>query len=82
MAKQIEDLEKKAAHSTTAVNNMIGIRRGELLKSFGTLMGRAIKQPAPFAKNLKEYGKEVVKIVKGESELAPERRARRFMDPT
>ncbi len=82
MSKQIEDLEKKAAQSTTAVNNMIGIRRGELLKSAGVLIGHALKQPAPFAKNLKEYGKEVVKIVKGESELAPERRDRRFMDPT
>ena len=82
MAKQIEDLEKKAAQSTTSVNSMIGIRRAELLKSLGILVGNAVKQPKPLAKNLGAYGKELVKIAKRESELAPERRDRRFMDPT
>ena len=82
MAKQIENLEKKAAQSTTAVNNMIGIRRGELLKSLGVLVANAARQPGPLAKNIKQYGKELADIVKGTSELAPERRDRRFMDPT
>ena len=52
MAKQIEDLEKKAAQSTTTANNMIGIRRGELLRSVAILAGHAIKQPKPLAKNI------------------------------
>ncbi|MBL4870024.1 MAG: class II poly(R)-hydroxyalkanoic acid synthase, partial [Robiginitomaculum sp.] len=82
MAKQIEDLEKKAAQSTTAVNGMVGMRRGELLKSLGVLVAHAARQPRPLAKNVASYGKELSKIVKGTSELAPERRDRRFMDPT
>ena len=82
MAKQIENLEKKAAQSTTAVNNMIGIRRGELLKSLGVLVANAARQPGPLTKNIKQYGKELAEIIKGTSELAPERRDRRFMDPT
>ncbi len=82
MAKQIEDLEKKAAQSTTAINGMIGVRRGELLKSIGVLVARAARQPKPLAKNIGAYGKELSKIIKGTSELAPERRDKRFMDPT
>ena len=82
MAKQVENLEKKAADSTTAVNSMIGIRRTELIKSLGVLVGHAVKQPKPFARHLKTYGKDLVDIAKGKSELAPDRRDRRFMDPT
>ncbi|PHR92448.1 MAG: class II poly(R)-hydroxyalkanoic acid synthase [Robiginitomaculum sp.] len=82
MAKQTENLGKKAAESTTAVNGMIGIQRGELIKSLGILVGHAIKQPAPLAKNLVNYGKEMGQIVRGKSELAPDRRDRRFQDPT
>jgi polyhydroxyalkanoate synthase len=82
MAKQVENLEKKAADSTTAVNSMIGIRRTELIKSLGVLVGHAVKQPQPFARHLKNYGKDLVDIAKGKSELAPDRRDRRFMDPT
>lgn len=82
MAKQTENLGKRAAETTTAINSMIGIRRGELLKSLGALVGHAVKQPAPFARNLANYGKELTQIVQGKSELAPDRRDRRFQDPT
>ena len=82
MAKQTENLEKKAAESPTVANNMVGVKRTELLKSVGALVGQAVKQPAPLAKNLGAYGKELGKIIKGTSELAPERRDKRFMDPT
>lgn len=82
MAKQTENLEKKAAESPTVVNNMIGVRRTGLAKSLGVLVGHAVKQPKPFAKNLAKYGKEIGSIVRGTSELAPDRRDKRFMDPT
>lgn len=82
MAKQTENLEKRAADSPNAVNSMIGIRRGELVRSLGVLVGHAVKQPRPLARHLSNYGKELVEIVSGNSELAPERRDRRFQDPT
>jgi polyhydroxyalkanoate synthase len=82
MAKQTENLEKRAAETPTAVNSMIGIRRGELIKSLGVLVGHAVKQPRPFAKHLTNYGKELIEIAKGDSELEPDRRDRRFKDPT
>ncbi|HHI88515.1 MAG TPA: alpha/beta fold hydrolase [Hellea balneolensis] len=82
MARQTDNLEKKAAETPTAVNSMIGIRRAELIKSLGVLAGHALRQPKPLAKNLAGYGKELVEIVKGKSELAPDRRDRRFQDPT
>lgn len=82
MVKQIEDLEKKAADSPTSINTLIGVNRSEIVKSLGVLVGHAVRQPKPLAKNLAKYGKELTQIVQGKSELAPERRDRRFMDPT
>ncbi|HHL42232.1 MAG TPA: class II poly(R)-hydroxyalkanoic acid synthase, partial [Hellea balneolensis] len=66
MAKQVDNLEKKAAETPTSINTLIGVRRGELIKSLGVLVGHAVKQPKPLAKNLANYGKEIVKIAKGE----------------
>jgi polyhydroxyalkanoate synthase len=82
MAKQTENLEKRAADTPNAVNSLIGIRRGELVKSLGVLVGHAVKQPKPLARQISNYGKELVEIVSGNSELAPDRRDRRFQDPT
>ncbi len=82
MNKQIEDLEKRAAETPTAVNSMIGVRRAELVRSLGVLIAHAAKQPKPFAKNLGIYGKDLIEIIKGSSELEPHKRDRRFQDPT
>lgn len=82
MSKNSDELGEKAADTPTALNPIIGIRRSELLKSLGVLVGNAARQPAPFAKHLGAYGKEVFDIVRGKSEIAPDRKDRRFQDPT
>ncbi len=82
MSKSSDELGERAADTPTALNPIIGVRRTELLKSLGVLIGHAAKQPAPFAKHLTNYGKDLVEIIKGESEIAPEKKDRRFQDPT
>jgi polyhydroxyalkanoate synthase len=82
MARKPEELGQKAAETPTALNAMIGVRRTELVKSLGVLLGHAAKQPAPFAKHLTNYGKDLFQIVRGESDIAPDERDRRFQDKT
>jgi len=82
MAKASETIAKAAAETTTAVNTLVGIRRTEFLKSLGVMASHAARQPKPFARHLSNYGKELLNIAKGDSELAPNRKDRRFKDET
>ncbi|WP_371396514.1 alpha/beta fold hydrolase [Fretibacter rubidus] len=82
MALTPESVGQKASETPTAVNSLVGFRRGEVVKSIGLLAGYAAKQPRPFAKHLRNYGKEMLEIAKGTSELAPHAKDRRFKDPT
>jgi len=77
-----KDVGERAAETTTAVNSIVGFRRSEVVKSLGLLAGYAAKQPRPFAKHMKNYAGELLEIVKGTSELTPDRRDRRFKDET
>jgi len=82
MALKPEDIGKRAAETTTAVNSLVGFRRSEIVRSLGLMAGYAAKQPKPFAKHLKNYANELIDIAKGQSELAPDRKDRRFKDST
>jgi len=82
MTQSPDKIGKKAAETTTAVNTLVGLRRSDFVKSLGVLVKTAAKQPKPFAKHLGQYGKELVEIAKGNSELEPDRRDRRFKDET
>ena len=82
MAQSPDKIGMKAAQTTTAVNSIVGVRRSDFVKSLGILVKTAARQPVPFAKHIGQYGKELVEIAKGSSELAPEPRDRRFKDET
>ncbi|MEO1251914.1 MAG: alpha/beta fold hydrolase [Pseudomonadota bacterium] len=82
MAKQTEKLGEQAAETPTALNPIIGVRRADLVKSLGVVMAHAARQPAPFAKHFAAYGKDLFDIARGKSELEPDRKDRRFKDPT
>ncbi len=82
MAEKKEKVAKQAAQTTTAVNSLVGFRRSEVVKSLGIMAGYIAKQPKPFAQHVGAYGKELLDIVKGDSELAPHPKDRRFQDET
>lgn len=82
MAKQTENIGENAAETPTALNPIIGLRGADLVKSLGVVMAHAARQPAPFAKHFANYGKNLFQIVSGKSEISPEKKDRRFQDPT
>ena len=82
MAKNSDKIGDRAAETPTALNPIIGVRRADLIKSLGVVLGHAARQPAPLAKHLGNYGKDLFEILKGDSDLAPEKKDRRFQDPT
>lgn len=82
MSKNSDKIGDRAAETPTALNPIIGVRRADLIKSLGVVLSHAARQPAPLAKHLGNYGKDLFEIIKGDSELAPEKKDRRFQDPT
>ncbi|WP_298912980.1 alpha/beta fold hydrolase [uncultured Algimonas sp.] len=82
MAMKKEKVADRAAENTVAVNSLVGFRRSEVVKSLGIMAGYIAKQPKPFAKHVGAYGRELFDIVKGDSDLAPHPKDRRFQDPT
>jgi polyhydroxyalkanoate synthase len=82
MAQKPKKIGKQAAETTTAVNTLVGFRRSEIMKSVGMMAGYAAKQPRPFAKHVRNYAAELIDIAKGDSQLAPHPRDRRFQDTT
>ena len=81
MAKDDETAAKADAPQTTpGVNALVGFRRSEVVKSLAMMAGYAARQPAPFARHLKDYAVEMLEVAKGTSELAPHARDRRFRD--
>ncbi len=82
MALKPDDIGKRAAETTTAVNSLVGFRRSEIARSIGLMAGYAAKQPKPLAKHLKNYASELIEIAKGTSTLEPARKDRRFKDST
>ena len=82
MAKQTDKLGDRAADTPTALNPIIGVRRGDLVKSLGVVMTHAARQPKPFAKHLGRYGKDLYDILRGKSDIEPDKKDRRFQDAT
>lgn len=82
MPKQTDNLGERAAETPTALNPIIGVRGADLIKSLGVVMAHAARQPAPFAKHFAAYGRDLYEILRGKSEIAPDRKDRRFQDPT
>ena len=81
--KQKIDLASElAADNTTAVNAMVGIAREDLMGAVAVMLREMAGRPAKTVKHMKALGDEVVKIVRNESELAPDTKDRRFQDIT
>lgn len=82
MAKPKLDLGAETPDSVVALNPLIGLAREDLLGAVAVMLRRTAVRPGAVAKRLSEFGGEVVGIVRGKSELAPDPKDRRFQDPT
>lgn len=72
----------EAVENTTAINPIVGLAREDLTGAVALMMREMFGKPQTTMKHLKAFSEEVVKIVKNESEFAPDSKDRRFMDMT
>lgn len=82
MSKQKINLGDEAAQNTVALTAMMGLAREDLMGAVALMMREVTIKPATTAKHMKALGDEVVKILKNESDLAPDAKDRRFADVT
>ncbi len=75
-----EGIGEAAADTTNALSPIVGISREDVLAALGSILGGAIRQPFTFMQHLGSFGRNVVDIVGGETQFAPEPKDRRFTD--
>ena len=82
MAKAGVTLGEGAAENTVALNPIVGLAREDLIGAVGVMLRETAGRPVKTLKHLKKFGGEVVRIVRNQSELAPDPKDKRFADPT
>ncbi len=80
MAKDSK-LENEAAQSTTALGPMIGLAREDFVGAIALLLRETASDPMRSMKHAQEVGQDMVKIMTGQSDLAPDPKDKRFRDP-
>ncbi len=81
MAKGGTTLENEAAQSTTALGPLVGLAREDFVGAVALLLRETASDPQRSVKHMRGFGEDVVKILTGKSDLAPEPKDKRFMDP-
>ncbi|MEE4206135.1 MAG: alpha/beta fold hydrolase [Erythrobacter sp.] len=74
-------LENEAAQSTNALGPLIGVAREDFVGAVALLLRETASDPARAFRHAQKMGEDMVKIMTGKSELAPDPRDKRFMDP-
>ena len=81
MAKGTSPLEHDAAQSTTALGPLVGLAREDFVGAVALLLRETATDPARTIRHMQSFGDDVVKILTGKSDLAPDPKDKRFMDP-
>ncbi|MDP3905742.1 alpha/beta hydrolase [Novosphingobium sp.] len=81
MAKGTSPLENEAAQSTTALGPLVGLAREDFVGAVALLLRETATDPARTIRHMQSFGDDVVKILTGKSDLAPDPKDKRFMDP-
>ncbi len=74
-------LENEAAQSTTALGPMVGLVREDFAGAVALLLRETASDPQRTMRHAQAMGEDMVKIMTGTSELAPDPRDKRFKDP-
>ena len=80
MAKGIK-LENEAAQSTSALGPMIGLAREDFVGAVALLLRETASDPQRAMRHAQSVSEDMVKILTGKSDLAPNPKDKRFMDP-
>ncbi|WP_296681110.1 alpha/beta fold hydrolase [Novosphingobium sp.] len=81
MAKERSPWDNEAAQSTTALGPLVGLAREDFVGAVALLLRETATDPARTIKHMRNFGDDVVQIVTGKSQLAPDPKDKRFMDP-
>ena len=81
MAKGETTLENEAAQSTTALGPLVGLAREDFVGAVALLLRETASDPARTVRHMQSFGEDVVQILSGKSELAPDAKDKRFKDP-
>lgn len=81
MSKGSSTLENEAAQSTTALGPLIGLAREDFVGAVALLLRETASDPGRTMKHMQSFGEDVVQILSGKSELAPDPKDKRFKDP-
>lgn len=74
-------LENEAAQSTTALGPLIGVAREDFVGAVALLLRESASDPKRLMKHAQAMGEDMIKIMTGKSELKPDPKDKRFMDP-
>ena len=81
MTKSNSPLENEAAQSTTALGPLVGLAREDFVGAIALLLRETASDPARTVKHMRNFGEDMVQIMTGKSELAPDPKDKRFKDP-
>ncbi len=74
-------LENEAAQSTNALGPLVGVAREDFVGAVALLLRETASDPGKVFKHARAMGEDMVKIMTGKSDLAPDPKDKRFMDP-
>ncbi len=81
MADGTVKLENEAAQSTNALGPLIGVAREDFVSAVALLLRETASDPTRAFRHARSMTEDMVRIMTGKSELAPDPKDKRFMDP-
>lgn len=74
-------LENEAAQSTNALGPLVGVAREDFVGAVALLLRETASDPNRLMRHAKSIGEDMIKIMTGKSDLAPDPKDKRFQDP-
>ena len=74
-------LEDEAAQNTSALGPLIGLTREDIFGAVAVLLRETASDPARLMRHGQAMGQDMLRIMTGKSELAPDAKDKRFRDP-
>ena len=74
-------LQDEAAQNTSALGPIIGLTREDIFGAVAVLLRETASDPARLMRHGQAMGQDMLQIMTGKSELAPDSRDKRFRDP-
>lgn len=74
-------LEDEAAQYTSALGPLIGLTREDIFGAVAVMLRETASDPQRLMKHSQSMGEDMIKIMTGKSELAPNPKDKRFQDP-